>query len=187
MGLNNKSKPCGSLVDEKFGKLIVINEEVIFKSGKSRVFATCACECGNKKICDRSSLLNGRTTSCGCVRKETTTAFNKTKKKASGTRKVDDRRYSMFHNAQYRAKKKGIPFTISIDDIIIPEICSLLNIELVSSSDKNDPRNPSLDQIVPGKGYTPDNIQVISYRANVLKWDASLQELELLVENLKKL
>ena len=187
MGLNNKSKPCGSLVDEKFGKLIVLNEEVIFKSGKSRVFATCACECGNKKICDRSSLLNGRTTSCGCVRKETTTAFNKTKKKASGTRKVDDRRYSMFHNAQHRAKKKGIPFTISIDDIIIPKTCPLLGITLVSTNDKRDPRNPSLDQKIPGQGYTPDNIWVMSSRANWIKCDASIQELELLVENLKKL
>ena len=187
MGLNNKSKPCGCLVGKKFGKLMVLNEEVIFKSGKSRIFATCECECGDKKICDRTSLLNGRTTSCGCVRKETTTAFNKTKKKEPGTRKADDRRYKMFHNAQHRAKRKGIPFSITIDDIIIPETCPLLNIELVSSSDKNDPRNPSLDQIVPGKGYTPDNIQVISYRANVLKWAASLQELELLVENLKKL
>ena len=187
MALNNKSKPCGTLVGEKFGKLIVLKEEVIFKSGKNRVFDTCECECGNQKICDRTSLLNGRTTSCGCVRKETTIAFNKTKKKEPGTRKADDRRYKMFHNAQHRAKKKGIPFTISIDDIIIPETCPLLNISLVSTSDCNDPRNPSLDQIIPGKGYTPDNIQVISYRANVLKWDASLQELELLVENLKKL
>ena len=93
----------------------------------------------------------------------------------------------MFHNAQHRAKKKGIPFTISMDDIIIPETCPLLGITLVSTNDKRDPRNPSLDQKVPGKGYTPDNIWVTSSRANWIKCDASLQELELLVENLKKL
>jgi hypothetical protein len=185
MPLNSKSKPCGALVGEKFEKLVVLKEEVVFKSGKNRVFATCECECGNQKICDRTSLLNGRTTSCGCVRRESTIAFNKTKKKPEGELKKDDRRYKMFHNAQHRAKRKGIPFTITIDDIIIPETCPLLGILLVSTNDKRDPRNPSLDQIVPGKGYTPDNIQVISYRANVLKWDATLQELELLVENLK--
>ncbi len=187
MTLNNKSKPCGALVGQKFGKLTVIKEEVIFKSGKSRVYTTCKCECGGEKTCERYGIVSGRTTSCGCVLRERTIAFNKTKRKEPGTRKADDRRYKMFHNAQHRAKKKGIPFTITIDDIIIPERCPLLNIELVSSSDKNDPRNPSLDQIVPGKGYTPDNIQVISYRANVLKWDASLQELQTLVENLQKL
>jgi hypothetical protein len=93
----------------------------------------------------------------------------------------------MFHNAQHRAKKKGIPFTISMDDIIIPETCPLLGIPLVSTNDKRDPRNPSLDQKIPGQGYTPDNIWVTSSRANWIKCDASLQELELLVENLKKL
>lgn len=187
MTLNNKSKPCGALAGKTFGKLIVLKEEVILKSGKKRIFATCECECGGKKICDRTSLLNGRTTSCGCVARERTIAFNKTKKKPEGELKRDDRRYSMFHNAQHRAKKKGIPFTISMNDIIIPETCPLLGIPLVSTNDKRDPRNPSLDQKVPGKGYTPDNIWVVSSRANWIKCDASLQELELLVENLKKL
>ena len=185
MPLNNKSKPCGALDGKSFGKLIVLKEEVILRSGKKRIFATCECDCGGKKICDRTSLLNGRTISCGCVRRETTIAFNKTKTKSPEERKENDRRYNMFHNAQHRAKRKGIPFSITIDDIIIPETCPLLGIPLVSTNDKRDPRNPSLDQKIPGKGYTPDNIWVISSRANVLKWDASLQELELLVENLK--
>jgi hypothetical protein len=187
MGLNSKSKPCGALVGQKFGKLTAIKEEVIFKSGKNRVYVTCECECGGKKFCERYGLINGATTSCGCVRRETTIAFNKTKRKEPGTRKEDDRRYKMFHNAQHRAKRKGIPFTITIDDIIIPETCPLLGIPLVSTNDKRDPRNPSLDQKDPGKGYTPDNIWVVSSRANTLKWDASLQELQTLVENLARL
>jgi len=185
MPLNNKSKPCGALVGEKFGKLIVLKEEVVFKSGKNRVYVTCKCECGGEKTCERYGLMNGSTTSCGCVRRETTIAFNKTKKKPKGERKADDRRYKMFHNAQHRAKRKGIPFTITIDDIVIPETCPLLGISLVSTNDKRDPRNPSLDQKEPGKGYTPDNIWVISSRANWIKSDASLQELQTLVENLK--
>ena len=184
MGLNNKSKPCGALTDKKFGLLTVTEENVIFKSGKNRIFATCKCECGGKKICDRTSLLNGRTTSCGCVAREKTIAFNKTKKKNPGTLKEDDRRYKMFHNAKHRAKKNKIPFTISIEDIVIPETCPLLGIPLVSTSDKRDPRNPSLDQIKPGEGYTPDNIWVISYRANVLKWDSSLLELKSMAKSL---
>jgi len=185
MTLNNKSKPCGTLVGEKFGKLIVLKEEVILKGGKNRIFSTCECECGGKKVCDRTSLLNGRTTSCGCVLTERAIAFNKTKKKPEGQLKKDDRRYKMFHNAQHRAKRKGIPFSITIDDIIIPETCPLLGIPLVSTNDKRDPRNPSLDQKIPGQGYTPDNIWVVSSRANWIKCDASIQELELLVENLK--
>ncbi len=187
MALNNKSKPCGCLVGKKFGKLVVLNEEVVFKSGKNRIFSTCECECGGKKVCERYGLMNGSTTSCGCVRRETTIAFNKTKKKPKGQRKQDDRRYNMYHNAQHRAKKKKIPFTISMEDIVIPETCPLLGIPLVSTNNKRDPRNPSLDQIDPGKGYTPDNIWVVSSRANWLKADATLTELKTLVENLENL
>jgi hypothetical protein len=107
---------------EKFGKLIVLKEEVILKGGKNRIFSTCECECGGKKVCERYGLMLGSTTSCGCIRRETTIAFNKTKKKPKGQLKKDDRRYKMFHNAQHRAKRKGIPFSITIDDIIIPDI-----------------------------------------------------------------
>lgn len=185
MALNNKSKPCGYYVGQKFGRLTIIREERIPKNGSSNVIAICECECGETKRSDRYGIVSGKTISCGCFRKEVTVAFNKTKKKPPGELKCDDRRYGMFHNAKSRANKKGLPFTIKIEDIIIPEVCPLLNIPLVSTSDCNDPRNPSLDQIVPGKGYTPDNIQVISYRANALKWNASVEELEILIKNLK--
>ena len=47
--------------------------------------------------------------------------------------------------------------------------------------------SPSVDRIDPKKGYTPDNIRVISWRANSLKSDASLKELQVLVEDLSRL
>lgn len=37
--------------------------------------------------------------------------------------------------------------------------------------------SPSLDKIVPSKGYVVGNIQVISYKANRLKGDCSLEDL----------
>ena len=101
-----------------------------------------------------------------------------------GDRLQDDPRYKLFHNAKHRAKKKGIPFNIIMEDIEIPDTCPLLNINIdCYTGDKRSPHNPSLDQIVPGRGYTPDNIQVISSRANWLKADAKLEELQMIVEN----
>ena len=109
---------------------------------------------------------------------------NRTHRVIGGDMKIDDPRYRMFHNAKHRAKRKGIPFHITMEDIIIPEICPLLEIPiLLETGDKTSPHNPSLDRIVPGKeiGYIPSNIQVISSRANWLKADATLEELELIV------
>lgn len=36
---------------------------------------------------------------------------------------------------------------------------------------------PTLDRIIPNKGYVKGNIQIISQRANVIKNDASAEEI----------
>ena len=41
--------------------------------------------------------------------------------------------------------------------------------------------SPSIDRIDSTKGYTPDNIQIISWKANRIKGYASVQELEMLL------
>ena len=157
------------------------------ESGAKGRIAKCLCECGvEKKISLYSIKPGGKVRSCGCFRKKERARRNIIEKPVE-ERKCDDRRYKMYHNAQHRAKKKGIPFTISMEDIVIPETCPLLGIPLVSTNNKRDPRNPSLDQIDPGRGYTPDNIWVVSSRANWIKSDATLQELKTLVDNLEAL
>jgi hypothetical protein len=45
--------------------------------------------------------------------------------------------------------------------------------------------SPSIDRIDSTKGYTPDNIQIISWKANRVKGYATLQELEMLVAYLQ--
>jgi len=107
-----------------------------------------------------------------------------------GDLRIDIPQYKMYHNAKHRSKKKGIPFDIEMEDITIPDVCPLLGIPIsLETGDKRSPNNPSLDRINPDPsiGYTPDNIQVISSRANWLKADATLQELKTLVENLEAL
>jgi len=111
-------------------------------------------------------------------------------RKIGGDLRIDIPQYKMYHNAKHRSKKKGIPFQIEMEDIIIPKTCPLLGIPiLLETGDRRSSNNPSLDRINPDPsiGYVKGNIQVISARANWLKADASIQELELLVENLKTL
>lgn len=85
---------------------------------------------------------------------------------------------TMLAASKHRAQKRGIPHTITIDDIVIPEKCPILgvNIQLIRGSRYA----PSLDQIEPNKGYTPDNIIVMSHRANQLKSNISKEEAALL-------
>jgi hypothetical protein len=49
------------------------------------------------------------------------------------------------------------------------------------------PDSPSLDRIDPSKGYVKGNVRVISARANLLKNDATVGELTLVLEDLREI
>src|SRR6266481_1415047 len=66
----------------------------------------------------------------------------------------------LFYAAKQRAVKYGLEFNID--------------------------RTPSLDRIDPSKGYIKGNIAVISFRANRLKGNATLDEIRKVINYLKK-
>lgn len=93
----------------------------------------------------------------------------------------------LVYSARRRAEKAGVPFDLSPDDFEIPERCPVFGFDLAVGNRGFNPRSPSIDRIKPELGYVKDNIQIISYRANELKRDASLGELEMLVDYLRRL
>ena len=94
----------------------------------------------------------------------------------------------MWHRVKQRAKIKNIPFDIDITDIVIPEKCPLLGIDLFFSNNMNHPtpNTPSIDKINPKLGYVKGNVWVISYKANMMKQDISIEMLKVFAENLLK-
>lgn len=77
--------------------------------------------------------------------------------------------------ARRRAKNLGIECTITDKDIVVPTHCPILGIELAITRPRGDSRRDiaSLDRIDPTKGYTKDNIEVISWLANTMKNNAT--------------
>ena len=95
-------------------------------------------------------------------------------------RRREDPAYTMYGNAKQRAKRSGIEFTISKDDIRIPETCPVLGISLATPEErvgKQKDNSPSLDRIDSRKGYTPDNVWVVSYLANRMMSNATPEQL----------
>jgi len=93
----------------------------------------------------------------------------------------------LYHAAKSRAKKYNIEFTITPEDIKIPKFCPYFNIPLTNIRNRNGKipgTNPSLDRINNDLGYIPGNIQVISIRANRIKSNLSLEELETFAINI---
>ena len=184
-GLKNDSRCKGgrpksnlSYVGQTYGRLTILEQY----SGSKSIYFKCKCECGNIKNIRKDSIigLRAETVSCGCKLQEL-----HQERREMGIDEVS----AIWSRAKYRAKRKGWEFTLQQNDIVIPETCPLLGIPLICHRGQGGQQgnSPSIDRKDSKKGYTPDNIWIISNRANTLKNDASLQELELLVENLKKL
>jgi hypothetical protein len=88
-----------------------------------------------------------------------------------------------------RAKRLGIPFNLELTDIAVPEVCPILGIKLATRQGRQGfyPDSPSLDRIDPKQGYIKGNVRVISARANLLKNDATIEELEAVLRDLRAL
>lgn len=87
----------------------------------------------------------------------------------------------MLRNAKNRAKERGWEFSLVKADISIPAICPILGIPIAKGSTGFHPNSPSVDRVDSTKGYTPGNVRVISWRANALKRDGTLDEFRKIV------
>jgi hypothetical protein len=89
---------------------------------------------------------------------------------------------SMLQRARHRARLNGLGFDLDIADIIIPEYCPVLGIPLIKGITKANDNSPTLDRINNNLGYIKGNVVVVSYRANRIKNDSSIEELIKIVE-----
>lgn len=103
---------------------------------------------------------------------------------------IEGRAQVLYNAARQRAKRKGIPFDLSLDWIIagLGGVCAATGIpfDLSSSigngSGKRSPWAPSLDQISPSQGYTRGNTRLVVWAYNSAKstWgDADVLKLAL--------
>jgi hypothetical protein len=79
-----------------------------------------------------------------------------------------------------RARTKGLPFNLTIEDITGVTHCPIFGWELKRNQEGkhgNRPNSPSVDRIVPELGYVKGNVQVLSNKANMMKQDATPEEL----------
>lgn len=98
-----------------------------------------------------------------------------------------DPRIPMLFNARSRAAASHLPFELTIDDIHIPTVCPVFGTALKRQRGGMTDDSPSLDRLKPCLGYVRGNVWVISMRANRIKADATLAELELLIQSLRRL
>lgn len=146
----------------------------------------CICTCGNLTTVIYSNLFpeskTPPTKSCGCLQRD---SAKERKGRTDYHGKSYDYVYQAWTHAKRNAKVKGREFNIEVHDLTLPATCPLLGIPLLPFSGRLQEGSPSVDRIDPTKGYVKGNVWIISNKANRIKSNASLEELELLVENLR--
>ena len=93
----------------------------------------------------------------------------------------------LYKNIKSRCKRIGREFSIELDDIIIPKKCPVFGFDLKREDRETWMCAPSVDRIDSSKGYIKGNVTVVSRRANILKRDATVEELEQLFNYYKTL
>lgn len=97
--------------------------------------------------------------------------------------KADPQHY-LWYIARTRSRQNGTEFSITKDDIIIPETCPIFNVVL-TKGDGYSPDAMSLDRVDNNKGYVPGNVRVISRKANLMKGSLTVEFLEKVFKYIK--
>ena len=94
---------------------------------------------------------------------------------------------NLWRTAKKSAKAKHLPFDITVEDVIrlivraqlkweainqyLPEMWKIKFDNSAKGNGKRNPFTPSLDQIIPGKGYTLGNVQIVHWFWNAFLGD----------------
>ena len=80
-----------------------------------------------------------------------------------------------------RAKIKNVPMNITPEYLkkFLPDdmICPVLGIKMEIGEKNVNVNSPSIDRIIPEKGYVPGNIIIVSNKANGIKSNATPDEI----------
>jgi hypothetical protein len=157
------------LINQQFGTLLALR--IVGNKGAYKAWQ-CLCDCGKTVVVSSNCLTTGNTKSCGCKR------YSKPPRPA-------DKEAALYYGAKNRAKHSGLDYDLGMKELTIPTHCPVLGIALKHNTARRLDNSPSIDRIDSSKGYTKDNVRVISWRANKLKNNGTLEELEAVVRYMK--
>jgi hypothetical protein len=95
--------------------------------------------------------------------------------------------YRLWLSARRRAHSKGWEFDLLITDIVLPQFCPYfrtVRINYGPEADRDAGDSPSLDRIDSSLGYVRGNVRIISLRANRMKSDSTVEELQEFAEGI---
>ena len=178
-------RPTIDMLGKKYGLLTVV-AKTRKRATNNAVMWRCQCKCGKHIVVSGCALRRNEFKSCGCANE-----INR----HEGRVKWMERNHGIYvscNNPWYvraaavwqRAKEHNLPinFKSRVElavylESIAPKKCPVFNVPLTTGTRTMHKFSPSVDKIIPHKGYTKGNMQIVSYLANSMKRDATPQQM----------
>lgn len=107
------------------------------------------------------------------------------KSRSSEKQRLSTKRCTILASAKKRARKYKVPFDLQLSDVVIPDNCPVLGAVMPIDNKKPSPNSPTLDRIIPELGYVKGNVAVISMKANLIKSNATHEEIQMVADWVK--
>jgi hypothetical protein len=159
----------------------------------------CRCSCGNTKIVlgDHLTRREKAVLSCGCLQQENRTKHGAYLPDADIKYHI---KFSLWQSLKDRARRRGYESDLELDNMPnVPDLCPVFKTPFLlyrrkesghgkgKGNNRHD-NSPTIDRVDSNLPYTKkyaSNLVVISWRANKLKSDATLVELEQVVDYMR--
>jgi len=143
--------------------------------------------CGNLKLYPsqfykKSSARGGFCKHCKDCHKETS---KRNRKDRHSNDPFREKHYNLKSSANYQ----GVEYSLDAEYLksIWTGRCSIFGLDIhLKTGCRSDPYHAEVDKIIPKYGYVKGNVQWVSHRANRLKDNATIDELEKVLENMRK-
>jgi len=180
------------ITGQTFGRLVAIKrlESRVTPGNKLYSVWLCRCSCNKEVDVAMGSLTSGLTKSCGCLNvdtgREVGLRVNKTHGGSSMFASVDDRvKFQILQHVRARTRHKGYETDLELSDLPkLGDVCPVLGIKFKKQKGPLADESVSIDKVNPNLPYLKkykDNLRFISYKANRIKNNATLDELKKVV------
>jgi hypothetical protein len=163
-GWKNTGQKKETLINKRFGKLVVLSKEGVTKWRAS--LWRCKCDCGKEKLVRGRLLIVGETKSCGCLH---STGYEE----ISGT---------YIGQVKSNARRRGLEYNLSHEYIwnlyiVQNKKCVISGVDIKFGNNyKGIEFTASLDRIDSSKGYIEGNVRWLHKTVNLLKSNYSDEE-----------
>jgi hypothetical protein len=186
-----------NLVGQQFGRLTVNSLSRARRSTSRVKWWNCKCECGGKALVRTARLIAKKepTRSCGCLK---ITHKNNDRNRGANHYKAQKaiqscgewipstspwavrvtRIVSFAKKNNIKVGFKSISEFAQYARDIAPERCPVFGFKMITGTRYDHRKSPSIDKIIPSKGYVRGNIQIISMMANAMKQNATPKQLK---------